>query len=363
MIDFSFRAQAKKFFLTFPKCEVSTREIMRRVLIFTPTVKVGIVARELHKDGTHHIHVFLEMVNKYDCKNSRKFDCLTPGSRHHCNISTVRNAHATLKYITKDFEYELYGITQKTLDIILSGTSYSLGEVAAAIIENPNVQDIATKYPTHFIHYSNGIEKLIGIVRTKNATQTTPFIYPIQLSDEALEEIDNHQILLGWFKTNFLDSAPKPLRSPQLWLHGSTQLGKSRFIAFLRKHWQGYLIPPRENYYNNYTDEDVYFLFHDEFYGGKQVTFMNDLLGGAPVNMPSKGGQYVKNRNKPVVICSNLSPGQAYSKLSIQRPIMFNAFVSRLLTYDLDVEGQIHDFIDILEGNFPTKLSCYNPIE
>lgn len=316
---------------------------MARVMVFTPKIKIAIVCREDHADGSKHIHIFLEFVRKHDVRNPLHFDLFCPGN--HCQITSVRNASSTLRYITKDGDYVLYGITQATLDIILSGTSYSLGEVAAAIMEHPCIMDIALKYPTHYIHYRNGIEGLCAMKLLKDVTEITPWsIDPLFVPPE------EHVALHSWFMFNFTERTPKPLRSVQLWLHGPTQHGKSRFLEFLCDHWRGFLIPPKEHYYNGYSDSMFDFWFIDEFFGTKPLYFLNSLLGGHPMSIPTKHGQTVKRKCLPVVICSNLSPHEAYSRISISRPIVFEAFMSRLLVIDTFVTGEIHDYVDSLKA-------------
>lgn len=302
--------------------------------------------------------MFIEFSLKLDVKNPLYFDFLCPG--HHCNIGPVRYPAKTLKYITKGTNYKLYGITEATLKIIISGTSYSLGEVAAAIALNPNIHDIAVQFPTHFIHYHNGIKALCSVHRYRSQNQITPYTNWNHVTLDTTRHRYEH--LDRWIRANFMVTPEhkKPLRSKQLWLWGPTAYGKSRLIAFLRRHWRGYLIPPNEHYYKNYSDHDWDFLFHDEFFGKKPLQFLNSLLGGEPLSLPSKGDQYVKLSNKPVILCSNSPPSAFYGNMQVCHPLAWSAFLDRLLVINVasfdpnrfspDLCHGIHDYVDFLQG-------------
>ncbi len=317
---------------------------MSRCIHFRWKPKVIIVARELHEDGTPHIHIYFEFCKKLDCRNPLYFDELCPG--HHGNISTCRNPMATLRYVTKDEDYVLYGITQKSLDCILAGTSYALGEVAAAILERPNIQEIAMKFPTHYIHYRNGVTGLCEIAREVEATAVSKFDW--EKFDQGASAFSDIGIdsLVGWFDTNFR-MRRKPLRSKQLWIHGRTQHGKSRFLAALCKYWRGLRLSNNENYYGGYNDIDTFFVYFDEFHG-KKLTFLNSLLGGEPMNFPWKGGQYMKRRNKPVIISGNRSPLSIFFQLAERYPIVWEAFLTRITVVDVTGTDSLHRFVDFL---------------
>ncbi len=353
--NFRTRWNAKKFFLTFPRCSVSPNLILNRILTTLPTVKVAVVAQETHEDGGLHVHIFLEFKKKHDVRNPLHFDHLC---QTHGNISVVRSATSTLRYITKEHNYVLFGITEKALATILNATSYALGEVAAFIEENPDINEVAIKFPTHFIHYHSGLTHLCTIHRHRKSTQTKPFDWnQCHLSVAGWQALPNWAIY-AWFDKNFSTLIEKPLRSKQLWLHGCTQLGKSRFLAFLCKHWRGFKLAACESFYGGYNDYDIDFLYLDEFHGNKKLFFLNSLLGGEPMNMPFKGGQYCKRVNKPVVICSNLSPSQCYATLSVQRPLVFEAFLSRLLVLDI-TDFNLHALLDDLDQDHITT-SCHS---
>jgi len=369
-VEKAFRKNAKKFFLTFPNLKmkfVGIHSIMNRVVnVYDP--KICIVAVEKHKNNVPHVHIFIQFRKKTDVRNPRYFDHLIPG--HHCNIAAVRDTHATLNYIVKDDNYCLYGVTEPGLRILLSGTSIALAEVCTAIAENPDINEIAIKFPCKFIHYHSGIDHLCQIHRSRKSNQIAKLdwspivnrLYGYSEPDECpisfVAERQNE--LLGWLVANFKPGISRKLRAPQLWLHGRTGCGKTRFLAFLAKYFRSFLIASDEHFYGGYNDYDVDFLYLDEFHGNKKLFFLNSLLGGEPMNMPFKGGQYCKRSNKPVVICSNLTPVQCYSNISLSRPMVWEAFLSRLEVIDA-TDLQLHAILAIIDRELPPQQADVLP--
>lgn len=308
--------------------------------------KTVIVCTELHKDGTPHVHIYLLFTKIFEINSSTIFDAAWPG--HHCNIGKVRHNAKTLQYIQKAGDYILFGITQDELDLLTSGVSVSMLQIATAIGANPNIDAIALEFPAQFLQLHRGIRALCEVHRRVKHNHVTPYTYPAP-STAALAIQTRFSLIDAWFRLNFLSPHPKPIRSPQLWMHGPTQTGKTRMLAFLRKHWRGFLLPRKEDYYNGYNDDDVTFIYHDEFTGGKRISFLNSLLGGDPMNMAGKGTQYTKLTNKPVVLVSNLSPEMCYSRVSMI-PLIFDAFKSRFIEYNTAVLPSLHPYVDFLMG-------------
>ncbi len=356
-----FRANRLKYFLTYPHITCDPQTVMNKVIALSPQPIRAIVASEKHKDGTDHVHIFLEYATKRDIRDCHIYDHLCG---KHCQISPVKDAGRTLKYITKGDNYCLFGLTEGFIRAVVSGTSYTLGEVAADIEVNPDINYIALKYPTHFIHYSRGITKLVDIHRHRKSTKT--IAYDWSHFDDVRREIGrldaqsniSLNMLLDWFERNFRhineDNYDRPLRDKQLWIHGATRTGKSSFIMFLRRFYRAQLVPAREKFTGGYNDYDIDWLYLEEFYGAKQLQFLNSLLGGEPMNLAWKGGQYTKLKNKPVVIASNLLPSQCYPRVSISQPTVWEAFLDRLQVIEFTRVMQLPTLITQLSCGFPS---------
>lgn len=354
--------------MTFPKVCGTLSELLLEVLKLTPPPRVCIICREKHADGTKHLHYYLEFNKKLDIKNPRYFDTLIPieidGKAHHGNISTVRNVGATLQYITKDGDYELYGITETELKIIVQGLNYKLADVVARIIHDPSIDEIALEFPQKYVLHHNGLTKLCNIVRKRNATHIVPYKWPTGIGNDIalLHEHAPQKIfirLMKWLHDNFGDlSVLKPRKSTQLFICGPTGIGKTRLLCWLNAHWRGFLISSNEKFYDGYNDDDYDFIYIDEFHGNKKIQWMNTLLAGENQVIAIKSSQYQKRRNLPVIILSNLSPDECYPNVIRYKRRVYDAFLARLTVINFNEEedqsDELHNFIDSLENDNDT---------
>lgn len=364
----SFRCSAKKFFLTWPRTSGDPADLLALLLLYRKPVRKAIVAVESHKDGMQHIHVFVEYFKKIDIKNCNYFDKMfrrANGTYSHCNISSVKDLSATIRYITKGQNFVLYGLTQKMCDLIIDGTSIALAEVTAAVLEDPRIGDIAIRFPNKFVIHSKGLRELCEIQRQKLSFATTPYLWPpidkgvLPWSDLLAkgEICDLYEWMRINFETHVQNKVVKPRKDLQLFLHGGTGTGKTAVLDFLRKHYRGFAISSFEDFYDRYNDYDYDFLYLDEFHGNKKIYWLNTLLAGEPMVIARKGSQYPRLVNCPVIICSNLTPTECYSKIQAYRPVVMEAFLARLEVVKLNYNSKSFDLIDMLED-----LNAYEPL-
>lgn len=74
-------------------------------------------------------------------------------------------------------------------------------------------------------------------------------------------------------------------------------------------------MPLGEDFYDTYTDDAYDIIVADEYKCQKTITWLNAFVqGGLPLNMRIKGGQIMKYKNLPVIIASNHSIVEGYSK-------------------------------------------------
>lgn len=100
------RWNAKKFNITIPKTEAPREEVLnfyRRKL----DVKELAVGRELHSDGSHHLHVYIQFVAKKNIKSPKYFDLDESFVKYgniHPNISTLgkKTKESWFNYITME---------------------------------------------------------------------------------------------------------------------------------------------------------------------------------------------------------------------------------------------------------------------
>jgi len=96
-----FRLQSKHFCITYPKCEVARTEFDREFKLRHTGVEEYQSAREQHKDGSYHIHVYVRYSKRLDVCNTRYFDIEFEGRGYHPNIQGCKNRGKWLEYIAK----------------------------------------------------------------------------------------------------------------------------------------------------------------------------------------------------------------------------------------------------------------------
>lgn len=105
-----FRLQGKMFAITYPKYAGSKEEFDEEFRRKFTGRKEYASAREEHKDGTHHMHVFIHFIKRKDVRSARYFDVSINSVKYHPNIKKVHNRKGWLDYISKGDEHNVASI-------------------------------------------------------------------------------------------------------------------------------------------------------------------------------------------------------------------------------------------------------------
>lgn len=112
----SFRLNAQQLFLTYPRftSTLSLTEIYNLLETklrerFQTGVLKYIVAEEEHADGGRHIHVYLKLEKKINCRETNFFDI----DSHHGNYQGARSGRAVEEYCSKDGNFITNYYTRK----------------------------------------------------------------------------------------------------------------------------------------------------------------------------------------------------------------------------------------------------------
>ncbi len=81
-----------------------------------------------------------------------------------------------------------------------------------------------------------------------------------------------------------------------------------------------YWVPLDTAHLDDYCDEDYDIVVFDEFKGQKSITFMNSFIQGTPYLVYRRYRSYLKTKNLPVIVLSNYSIDEAYSKVHMFNP-------------------------------------------
>lgn len=261
------RFQSKKYLLTYPKCTL-TKEEVSKALQDQHDLKTFTIARELHQDGTPHIHAVIILSSSPNTTNMRLFDI----DGFHPNIKTLpTNADVTraIKYIKKDGDY-------------ITNLEEPLGKRAQLfkdLIENPDglTPQWVREHPEIMALNYDSLQKWMAFLRPR---------------------ISIPQLRL----------VPK---RRHIWYSGPSNSGKSTWLtAYLELHHDPQEIPRNNDFHGITQTADL--LFSDEYRGHLSVQELNRLCDGR-CRLNTKGGStYIAY--PVVVIVSNFTINETYFK-------------------------------------------------
>ena len=262
------------------------------------------------------------------------FDIVEKDDTFHPKIERVKRMQDAIKYVCKEGNVASKGIDWE-MALLNAKTKQSIpaAVICQMLVDNPEVtmKELIGLEPRYMMSNLNKVKafkmellKISALDRTlKTFNGCIPSTVswtmdPVGSSPSAIQ-------IAKWVNTNFTTS-PRNHKMKQLWIHGSTGLGKSRLIWKLMKYFRGYEIPNDSGWFDDF-DNGFEFLYVDEFRGHITVRMLNSLAEGRLMSLPRRGtSPILKTRNVPVIICSNLSPYEVYSKCT---PVSLDAIIAR----------------------------------
>lgn len=303
----AFRLAAKNLYLTFPQCTRTKEYLINSIkTFFNDNLVYAVVAHELHKDGTDHLHALVSLKERYESRNPNCLDIL---ANKHGNYQTARSTIKVMEYITKDGDYVSEGVDpEEFLELARNKKSTKSAIIARKIIDGDEVKDIIEEYPGYAMI---NLAKMIKFKQFVSTMSKKP-----EEEWGGVDEMDywpaEAQTIVRWLNKNIMK--PRKFKQKQLYVQGPTGVGKTTMINNLEKYCRVYYLP-YEEFYDYYMDGEYDLIVIDEFKGQKKVTFLNKLLEGSNMPMPQKGQQTMKTDNLPVIILSNYHPDNAYKNI------------------------------------------------
>lgn len=297
-----FRLQGKNYILTFPQCSVTKEVAVERLeQKWKEELKGYIVCEEEHKDGTPHLHLFLQFNEK---KTFCKTDCFDFIGGKHGNYQVAKSVKGSVEYVTKGGKYVAKGID---VEAVKKKKAPKSDEVAKMLLEGKSLQEINTLLPGYVMINKRKLEEYESWIQCeKLKKQKLEWVPP---KTEGLT--DANKQIAEWICSNIRQK--RAFKAPQLYIHGPRNLGKTSLIEWLEKYLSVYHMPMGEEFYDLYSD-DYDLVVLDEFKGQKTIQWLNQFLAGSPMNIRKKGCQSMKYGNLPVVILSNYSLSEIYVK-------------------------------------------------
>nr|QSX72152.1 AC1 protein [Papaya leaf curl China virus] len=307
-----FRINAKNYFLTYPHCSLTKEEALSQIkALETPTNKLFIrICRELHEDGTPNLHVLIQFEGKFQCKNQRIFDLVSPNrSAHfHPNIQGAKSSTDVKAYMEKDGDVLDHGVFQIDGRSARGGCQSANDAYAEAINSGSKaaaLNILKEKAPKDFVLQFHNLNSNLDRIF---APPLEVFVCPFLSSsfDQVPEELEE------WVSENVSGAAARLWRPKSIVIEGDSRTGKTMWARSLGPHNYlcGHLdLSPKvysnDAWYNVIDDVDPHYLKHFKEFMGAQRDWQSNTKYGKPIQI--KGGI-------PTIFLCNPGPTSSYKE-------------------------------------------------
>nr|AFN80566.1 Rep [Digitaria ciliaris striate mosaic virus] len=309
----SFEVRAKNIFLTYSKClldpQEALRDITHKLRKFEPTYVY--VARELHQDGTFHLHCFVQCKKHVRTTRARFFDL----EEYHPNVQNARMPHKVLAYCKKspvsyaeEGAYTERDVRKRKIDASTTKDAKMADIIRSSKSKEEYLSMVRKTFPfdwaTRLQNFEYSAERLFP-------STPPPYVSPFNMPSQ-----EEHPVLGAWLRAELYTQGRNPAeRRKSLYICGPSRTGKTSWARSLGKHnyWQHSvdflnIIPDAE--YN--VIDDIPFKF---------VPCWKGLVGAQrdiTVN-PKYGKKRLLSNGVPCIILANededwlqqMQPGQA----------------------------------------------------
>nr|ALS35310.1 Replication associated protein [Tomato leaf curl virus]ALS35317.1 Replication associated protein [Tomato leaf curl virus]ALS35324.1 Replication associated protein [Tomato leaf curl virus] len=307
-----FKINAKNYFLTYPKCSLTKEKGLSQLLnIQTPSSKKNIkICKQLHENGTPHLHGLIQFEGKFQGKNNKFFDLTSPtrSAHFHPNIQGAKSSSDVKSYMEKDGNVIDHGVFQVDGRSARGGCQSANDAYAEAINSGSKAQALnilREKAPKDFVlQFHNLNSNLDRIFTPPMEVYVSPFLS--SSFDQVPEELEE------WACENVVSSAGRPIRPISIVIVGDSRTGKTMWGRSLGPHNYlcGHLdLSPKvynnDAWYNVIDDVDPHYLKHFKEFKGGQRDWQSNTKYGKPVQI--KGGI-------PTIFLCNPGPNSSYKE-------------------------------------------------
>jgi len=304
-------------FLTYPQCSIlpsDAEDIVKRKL---KNYEWSIWGKELHEDGSPHLHAFVRLTKPCNFTTPTCLDIAGGGLVSHGNYQVARDPKACLNYVVKGGQVECFNTTLDAARAMFTaaGRKRNATELIMEELEQgKDITQVAFDNPEHMTFIMLHMDRLEKFFTQRILAQEQPKLtFEKAQTKFPPKEWDSN--VCKWLNKNLLEN--RVFSQKQLWLWGPTCHGKTTLKNRLSEMFRIYSVP-NEDFYDEYKDTLYDIIIFDEFHGQKTIQWMNSFCDGSICPLRQKGHQTVKRKNLPIIVLSNLSIRQCYHKVSDQ---------------------------------------------
>lgn len=294
-----------------------------------------LIGQEKHQDGNLHLHVVLQRDDPIILSLPDALDFLE-GARYHPNIQACRNLPKALKYVTKedsDPHVEPADWDWQTLIGNQDSHRSPTRDLVATMLESGSTLNAVKEVAPGFLMMNLERVQAYQMWLKAQVKPLSPWTPPLVHTNSLENEVG------AWLTANIQkDRTP---RQRNLWLHGTSNTGKTHLCLQLREMLDIYWFPMSEDFHNLF-DNSKDLIVMDEFVGHLPIQSMNLWCSGTPMQVRTKGGQLHKDIHIPVIVTSNEPPDHFYQNIQLKHPLTFQAFLTRFhvvhVTHQLNIK-------------------------
>ena len=286
--------------------EVFTKQITNCLSETKKSTFSGIcVALEKHKDGSGHIHAYLDFSAKFETTNERYFDVLGK----HPNMTSIRSREKALAYCLKEDRKAYLDDHMMNLATLWTSTARFVVEHYLSKGFGPDLT--AVKMGNYGFNNVGKIKRwwlAYQASQQKQADLDKPGWNQVWEKLSYFKDDNQYQQILQPIEIAAKLGSKRPLKEKNLLLYSSNpSVGKTTFAFTLEKRVKTFDFPT-DGWWDGYEDNSYDLIIWNEVnFVGWQVTELNRLFEGSSLKLPIKGAKQTKTDN-PLIICtSNLN--------------------------------------------------------
>lgn len=343
-----FRFKGKTGFFTYDNTEnISLEKFMEQIfVIFKDRLHKYIAADDVAPTtGMIHYHLWFELYDEWDCKTARKtFSVMDEsGVRIYPNIASGKGRSEKIKYCAKkkrhitnmDLMYEIN--TRKWHGQLLG---YELIHRKKTFIE------AVQEYPELLFKYKQTKDNLNAYFKDLD------------------ESLNPGKKLEKWEMFGIETFFSGKGKTPQYWIVGPTDVGKTENIKYLKSQGHKAYLMPKNIDWADWNDDSYDFMYSEETGADYSLTFLNQLLEGTEIKLNGKCVNNIKKeKNIPIILNSNYMPHMVYKNTDLYSlsPLLARTYI--IYVDKTNYKGHIIWNPNTMKLNDYANLFINNPID